>query len=227
MLRLTALQPFAKGGNRLCFVHPESRNLCIKVRRPDFTLADLRRKKGFPKTLRPLSSFDDNLEEYRVLEDFNKKYGIQAFEVISKCYGFEDTDLGKGLVSELVRDSDGAISLNIKQYILEEGVTESFKKEFEVFCIYWQKMAMPSRSLLIHNVVVQQGVNGKVERLVVIDGLGYAGVIPQFLLSKGFFQKKSARKILDLKQRMQEFIDECDQGKKPTHVGLMYDRDRP
>lgn len=226
-LKLAGIEPFAQGGNRQCFVHPENRNLCVKVRRPDFSLADLRRKKGFPKSLRPLSSFDDNLEEYRVLEAFNKRYGVQAFKVISNCFGFEDTDLGKGLVSELIRDDDGAISLNIKQYIWEVGITESFQEVLEEFCAFWQKMSMPSRSLLIHNVVVQQGKNGKVGRLVVIDGLGYAGVIPQFLLPKRFFQKKAARKILDLKQRIQLFVDECAQGKEPTFVGLMFERDRP
>ncbi|MEE4252626.1 MAG: hypothetical protein V2I50_01140, partial [Desulfuromusa sp.] len=61
MIQLQTIEPFARGGNRLCFVHPEDSRLCIKVRRPDFTLEDRRRKKGFPKNLRPLSSFDDNL----------------------------------------------------------------------------------------------------------------------------------------------------------------------
>ena len=57
-LVLTDHNPFAQGGNRLCFVHPEDSLRCIKVRRPDFTLEDRRREKGFPKNLKPLSSFE-------------------------------------------------------------------------------------------------------------------------------------------------------------------------
>ncbi len=50
MLQLKTEEAFAKGGNRLCFVHPQDPSLCVKVRRPDFTLADLRKKRAFLKT---------------------------------------------------------------------------------------------------------------------------------------------------------------------------------
>ena len=208
----------------MCFVHPDDKHLCVKVRRPDFTLRDLRKRKGFPKTLRPLSSFDDNLEEFEVLSGFQKKYGDKAFEHISHCSGFQETDLGKGLVSELIRDHDGRISLNIKQYIWEEGVTDSFLVAFETFCAFWLDMAIPSRSLLIHNVIVQKGEQDQVSRLVVIDGLGYPGIIPEFLLPKSFYRKKAARKIDDLRSRMDDFINECGEGKTPTPVGIMLSR---
>lgn len=225
-LQLRELEPFAWGGNRLCYIHPKKKNLCVKVRRPDFTLRDLRRKKGFPKNLRLLSSFDDNLEEYRVLSRFKKKYGDSAFQHITHCYGFEDTDLGKGLVSELVCDHDGEVSKNIKQYIWYEGVTESFQVAFEQFCEFWVTMGLPSRSLLIHNIMVQKSSATDVARLVVVDGLGYAGILPEFLLPKSFFIRKAERKVLDLRNRMGRYIKDCESGKQPTYVGMNSDRSK-
>ncbi len=114
MLLLKDLKPFAQGGNRLCFVHPENPELCIKVRRPDFTLADRRRKKGFPKNLRPLKSFDDNREEFLVMNKLERFSGLEVFDHISRCFGFVDTDMGKGLVSELIRDENRSISETLK-----------------------------------------------------------------------------------------------------------------
>ncbi|MEZ5507981.1 MAG: YrbL family protein [Gammaproteobacteria bacterium] len=98
---LSTEAPFARGGNRLCFVHPDFPDRVIKVRRPDFSLEDRRRKKGFPKNLRPCTSFDDNAEEKpgdgTILIAASVKHCIAMSAAVS---GFEDSDMGKGLVSD-------------------------------------------------------------------------------------------------------------------------------
>lgn len=225
MIKLSSEKPFAKGGNRLCFIHPEDKTKVIKVRRPDFTLQDLRKKKGFPKSLKPLTMFDDNLEEFKVLESFQKKYGDPVFSHICRCYGFEETDLGKGLCLELIRDANGLISYNIKQYLYEIGPTVSFMKALDEFCRFWQKNAPPSRNLLAHNILVQQNENGQVTRLVVIDGLGYSGWLPTSLLPTHFFQKKASKKLAYLKQSIQSYIERASRGEKPSDIGILFHRD--
>lgn len=225
MIDLGNIKPFAKGGNRLCFAHPEEEEVCIKVRRPDFTLEDLRRTKRFPKNLRPLTSFDDNLEEYQVLNRLHKKHGAQAFEHISKCYGFVDTSLGKGLLLELLRDYDSRISLTIKQHIMEYGISDAFNESLDIFCAFWESMVIPSRDLLIHNIVVQQFDPNQAPRLVVIDGLGYSGIIPERILPQGFFRKKAQRKILGLQKSIRDFSEKIKSGYKPHQIGLILHRD--
>ena len=138
-LVLTGQEPFARGGNRLCFVHPEDDLRCIKVRRPDFTLEDRRREKGFPKNLKPLASFDDNREEYLVMKQLRRTYGEPIFRHISRCFGFVDTDLGKGLVSELIRDHDGAISQTLKKYLWDHGLTEACQVAINDLCRFWEQ----------------------------------------------------------------------------------------
>ena len=38
MINLEGVRPFAEGGNRVCYVHPNNKNLCLKVSKPDVCL---------------------------------------------------------------------------------------------------------------------------------------------------------------------------------------------
>jgi len=226
-LTLSDQKPFARGGNRLCFVHPEDAEKCIKVRRPDFTLEDRRRKKGFPKNLKPLSSFDDNQEEFTVMQQLMNSYGERVFGHVSHCFGFVETDLGKGLISELIRDTDGAISQTLKKYLWDHGLTDECKAAIKDLCDFWEREAVPSRDLLLHNIVAQRIQGDRISRLVVIDGLGSAGLIPLNWLPKSQRKKKAARKTANLHQRIGTLLDQRGQDTFPGYHGLLLHDDRP
>lgn len=220
-LNVSDLQPFARGGNRLCFIHPGHADRCIKVRRPDFTLADLRKKKGFPKNLRPLSSFDDNAEEFKVMSALHKRIGEPMYQFISRCFGFEETDMGKGLVSELIRDESGSISHTLKQYIWDEGYTADCQRAVNEFIEGWNLLGVPSRDLLVHNIVVQRALDGSIRRLVVIDGLGSSSIIPDVLFPKNYFLKKATRKTANLRHRIDVLLAAREKGEFPGTHGLL------
>jgi len=223
-LHLKALSPFARGGNRLCFVHPEHPDRCIKVRRPDFTLADLRRTKGFPKNLRPLSWFDDNLEELKVMEDIAARLGEPAFALVSRCFGFEETDMGLGLTSELIRDGDGRIARTLKQHIWDNGYSNDLKTAVQRFGEAWAALGVPSRDLLVHNLVVQFESDGSIRRLVAIDGLGSASAIPDRWLPRSALLARSARKVANLHERIANLMAARARNEFPgTHGLLMHD----
>ena len=226
-LVLTGQEPFARGGNRLCFVHPEDDLRCIKVRRPDFTLEDRRREKGFPKNLKPLASFDDNREEYLVMKQLMRTYGEPVFRHISRCFGFVDTDLGKGLVSELIRDHDGAISQTLKKYLWDHGLTEACQAAINDLCRFWEQKVIPSRDLLLHNIVVQQSQPGEIGRLVVIDGLGSSGLIPFHWLPMTQRKKKVVRKTANLHERVGTLLSQRGQDTFPGYHGLLLHDGRP
>ncbi|MFC3153095.1 YrbL family protein [Litoribrevibacter euphylliae] len=223
-LKVSEIQPFARGGNRLCFVHPEDTGRCIKVRRPDFTLEDLRRKKGFPKNLKPLSSFDDNAEEYKVMTALHKRLGEPLYQLVSRCFGFEETDMGKGLVSELIRDEAGSVSHTLKQVIWDEGYTEECQRAVGEFIAGWNALGVPSRDLLVHNIVVQRCLDGSIQRLVVIDGLGSSSILPDFLFPQSYFIKKAHRKTENLRERINILLAARAKGEFPgTHGLLMHE----
>lgn len=220
-LYLSDKAPFARGGNRLCFVHPEAPERCVKVRRPDFTLADLRRSKRFPKNLRPLSAFDDNAEEDRVLRLFEKRFGDPVFSHVSRGFGFVETDFGRGLVSELIRDEDGRISRSLKQYIWENGYADDCRAAAEALCRCWEELGVPSRDLLVHNIVVQRNKEGRVRRLVVIDGLGSSDFIPFALLPSFMKRAKARRKTANFHQRIEKTIEASKTGDFPGMLGRL------
>lgn len=220
-LQLLPVTPFAQGGNRLCFVHPLDPGLCVKVRRPDFTLEDLRRSKGFPKNLKPLSSFDDNREEAAVMAKLEARYGESLFRYVSRCYGFEQTDRGPGLVSELIRDPGGAISRTLKQVLWETGMTEDCEAAIAELCRYWETHAVPSRDLLLHNLIVERAETGAVDRIVVIDGLGSSNLVPVELLPRSLRQAKARRKTANLRERINLLLTLRGKGPFPGQRGLL------
>jgi len=221
-LQLSGVEPFAQGGNRLCFVHPNNQNRCIKVRRPDFTLEDRRRKKGFPKNLKPLSSFDDNAEEYRVMTQLYSRFGDVLYKHVSRCFGFEDTDMGKGLVSDLIRDDSQKVSHTLKQYVWDKGYTDDCKRAVNQFSRYWEELGVPSRDLLLHNIVAQINAEGNIVRLVVIDGLGSSSMFPNWMLPTSFFKKKAKRKTENLRHRIELLLQDREKGGIfPGYHGLL------
>ena len=62
MIDLDGLTPFAEGGNRKCFIHPDNSDRCLKVIHPGL-LQKIRNNKPWYKRFRSLESFDDNLRE--------------------------------------------------------------------------------------------------------------------------------------------------------------------
>ena len=223
-LQLKNIEPFACGGNRLCFVHPDDSNRCIKVRRPDFTLADCRRKKGFPKNLRRLSSFDDNREEYRIIQQLRHWTGDSTFDHIYRCFGFVDTDFGVGLETELIRDADGLISLSLKQFLWEVGYTDHCRQAVEQLTTFWRVHKIPSRDLLTHNIVVQLDSEGGISRLVVIDGLGSSTLIPLHWLPSKYQIRRVDTRLQRFEARLAEFVSNCAAGKQPSQVGVLLHR---
>lgn len=225
---LKNVEPFAHGGNRLCFVHPDHADRVIKVRRPEFTLEDLRRKKGFPKNLRPLSWFDDNLEEFNVMQDISTHIGEEAFTVLSRCYGFEETDMGLGLSSELIRNGDGKIAYSMMEYIWNYGYSDALKTAVNRFAEIWGRLAIPSRDLILHNILVQCDAQQNIQRLVVIDGLGSAGVVPARWMPFTMQQAKATRKLANLHERIDDFLKVRASGQLPnTFWQLKHDGTQP
>lgn len=185
---------FAGGGNRLCFIDPRDNGHCIKIAREDRTPELRRRQQAGLSRLKPLKNFDENAQEIETYQKIDRHIGPNAYALIPKCYGRVNTDLGSGICLELICDDDKQISVSLKQYLWENGRTEQLETIIENFSSKWVALGMPSRNLLLHNIVVQQK-NGEPNRLVVIDGLGWSGIAKIAYLVPGFSQKQAKRKI--------------------------------
>lgn len=216
MISLQKEAPFARGGNRLCFVHPEFPDRVIKVRRPDFTLEDMRRRKGFPRNLRPLSSFDENLKEVRIMREVEARLGDSAYTVLPRLYGFVETDMGPGLCSELIRNADGKISRSVMQYVWEQGLTPTLSAAVERFEAQWLPLMTPTRDVLLHNVAAQCDAEGNILRLVVIDGLNDSGLVPYRWLPPAMKTHRARKKITRFKALIDALVETRKTGIMPS-----------
>ncbi|MEQ9463664.1 MAG: YrbL family protein [Haliea sp.] len=168
---------FAGGDSRLCFVDPRDPAWCIKILRPDRTPASKRRQSPWLKRFKPLRFFDDNLQEIRVYRRLERRVGPAAYQLVPRIDRLVPTNLGPGLRSELVRDDDGKISGTLQAYLARKGADVRLRAALTTFSHQWRALGMPSRRLLLHNIVVQQRA-GKPHRIVVVDSLGWAELLP-------------------------------------------------
>jgi hypothetical protein len=206
---------FSSGGNRLCFVDPDDDRVCIKLARPERSPEKKRAAKSFPGNLRSLAYFDENVSDMSVYRHIKQSVGASAYQMIPKCYGYVDTNFGKGLAFEMIKDSDSKISLTLKQYVWQHGWTESLKAAVDQFLQRWQTAGMPSRNLLLHNIVVQQthhADSSEIQRLVVIDGLGWPDIIPLGYYIKSLARFKAKRKSSRLKTAINALIEKRNSG---------------
>ena len=177
MLLLSA-PPFTEGGHRAIYIHPQNPEKCIKVLL-DHSTPD-KKKASAPflkKHFRRLERFDENSEELSILTQIEKTTPEIIGLHIPKCYGFEETDKGMGLVTDIYRDFDNKISSNLRDYLLshktEGGLTQAIK-EFQTNIF---KYKILSRALLLHNIVVKRLTNDTCQ-LYLIDGIGSSEFIP-------------------------------------------------
>jgi hypothetical protein len=163
-------EPFASGGNRLCFRNPKNPEHCLKVIRPDRTPMIRRAEKRFPANLRPLSTYDENLAEVAVLNYLHSSRPIQITRHLPRSFGLVQTDLGTAHETTLICDADGLVSQTLEQYIWKNGMNPIVEQAIQVFKKDWTTKPPSTRDLIPHNFVVQ--LEEKNAHLVLIDGFG-------------------------------------------------------
>ncbi|MYE13423.1 MAG: hypothetical protein F4X99_17575, partial [Gammaproteobacteria bacterium] len=110
LIRLSTATPFARGGNRLVYVHPDRPEVCIKLPRADVNLAVKRRRKGLKGRLKPAATFDENRAEARTLTELHGRIGDSLAAFVPRFLGWVAPDLGRGVVVGLLRDAAGALA---------------------------------------------------------------------------------------------------------------------
>jgi hypothetical protein len=200
-LCLQGAVPFGVGGRRLCFTHPLDPNRCVKVaRQDDQRTIRMNRKRVIPARFRRL--YDNNADELKTLSDLFKRIGPEASRHLPCCYGMFPTDLGPGLVLDLIRDADGRISRSLRELLSTGYAPETFRSAFNEFGDFLTQHAVLTRALLDHNIVAQQQSNGQ-WRLYLIDGLGDRAWLSLASWSRSLARAKVQRRLTEAWQRFE------------------------
>ncbi|RKQ71320.1 PhoP regulatory network protein YrbL [Litorimonas taeanensis] len=167
---------FAEGGNRLCFVHPQDARLCIKVSKPG-AVKKARDAKPLYKRARSLSAFDDNMGEFKAYHQSAIRHPRVSQERLwahlPRCYGWQNTSLGLGLVSDFYQNENGEAAASLEHLLINTDLLASYKKKLLEFSDYLRETGVLTKNILPHNLVLAND-----GRLKLIDGLGRLGFIP-------------------------------------------------
>ena len=211
MLQLAPLEPFAVGGRRACYVHPEDPHRCIKTLRTD-------ERKTVRITKHPLiparwrRTYDNNADEQHQLEKLQRRLGAENTRAhLPVCYGTRATDLGPGLVLDLVRDdappgsaSPGPISRTLRDLLTAGEPIDTFRPAFDAFADFLRAHRVLTRGLHDHNLVAQRRADGT-WRLVLIDGIGDPAWLPFATWIPAVGRNKIERRVAGAWQRMTAF----------------------
>ena len=194
MINLSDATPFAEGGNRKCYVHPNNKDRCLKVVHFGI-LEKIKKSKPWYKKIRPLESFDDNLREenaYQQKAIINGDSNI--WDHLAKWYGMKETDIGMASETELIRNG-GKIADTLESYLFKNGMTDEIKNSITTFQEWLRESLVLTKNLIPHNLVIKKEND---EMLIkIIDGLGSQAFIPLPSYSN-FFAKRYVERRIEL-----------------------------
>ena len=199
MLRLADLDPFAVGGTRRCYVHPDDATRCVKVLRPDRTPRARRAAITGWRRFKRLASFDDQRKECKAYRHL-KRRGQLDWSHVPKFHGTVATDQGVGIVTALYRDWDGAYPKNLEE-LLPAGMTPAIQAAIEEFKGWLRRELFLSRDLLPHNIIAVADSRERY-RLVIVDGIGNSEFIPLSHWFRWCARLKIERKITKFDHRV-------------------------
>ena len=206
MLRLSAHQPFASGEERDVYLHPEDDGKCIKI--SNVTPPEDFRPKGLRDWLfwvtrgRNTGYFDINYTDDLFYQQLGQRNDPEVFKHIPKCYGLIDTDLGKGLVCELIQNEDSTPCTTMKQYIQKHGAISDGKviRAIDGFLSWLVEKNIFLREMGGTNTFFQYSKNGEV-KLYHIDAVGCLDLIPLANYWPWFSRLRIKIKINHLRRR--------------------------
>ena len=192
MIDLNGVTPFAEGGNRRCFVHPNNPNRCLKVIHSGL-LERIIKNKPWYKKLRSSESFDDNLRER---DAYNQKAlrndNSETWKHLAKWYGMVETTIGAASETELIKN-ENLVAETLESYLFANGLTDEIKLSIEQFHDWLRKNLILTKNLIPHNLVLKRVNNNIIIKIV--DGLGSQAFIPLPDYSNFFAKRYVERRI--------------------------------
>jgi hypothetical protein len=179
-LRLSGAQPFAIGGRRVLYVHPDDPGRCVKVLLPERLPERLRRKARGLRRLHRSAYYDENLQDLRTYRQLLARHGGTLHAHLPEVFGPVDTDIGPGLEVRLIRDADGRIALSGKGYTIAHGLSRALLDAIDTLEDFLRSHRIRFRDPFPHNLGVRQAEDGSLA-LFVVDGLARRTWLPTTL----------------------------------------------
>jgi hypothetical protein len=205
MIELRSRTPIAIGQLRQIFEHPSDPDLLIKVVRADAIVTRWggarRWYKRIPRALH-YTGYVRELKEYIAIQA--RAPGSNA--PIARMVGIVHTDLGLGLVSEKVRDVDGAAGPTLaKLYEQHRGYAPWMEEALTMFLRDLQASNVIVGDLHAWNLVYGSDSRGG-PRLVLVDGFGEKNIVPRNSSSRFLNQYNNRRLYRRMRKQLVDLV---------------------
>lgn len=167
---------YGKGSHKKCFIHPDNKDLCIKVAYNRGGQKDLMREINY----------------IQVLRRRNKDYSI-----LPQYYGKAETNLGTGYVFEIIRDYDGNKCKTLEDFISSNKL---FSENFNLIVTLLKELKSElynneiiTMVLFPENIIFQQTAEN-VYKVRIINDMGSSVLIPLEYYFTHFARKKILRR---------------------------------
>ena len=166
-LHLADVEPIGMGNRRRVFQHPDNPDMCIKVARTEHIRAQMDAR-GPVYRLMPTRWRDDNWLEARAYQQpvLNPTNDI-IWTHLPKLYGWQETDIGTGLVFDYYRDASGQPAPTLRRALQENGLANGLAEALQCLNEYIRTTGLWMRHPNVDNTVF-----GQDGRLKLIDCLG-------------------------------------------------------
>jgi len=152
MIKLNKNLLLAEGSERACYLDPNDNSKIIKI----IYLQE--------------SHNEQNELEYIYMNYLEKRN--KDLSLVTKCYGYVDTNLGKGLVFDRVLDFDSNPSKSFRFYIANKLISLDYQKKLLVdLQEYLEQNGILFIDTSLTNIFCQKSSDTKY-RLIIVDGLG-------------------------------------------------------
>ena len=144
-------EPLGKGRERTCYQHPHDASRLIKIPSTDINTQTRR-----------------EIDFYRRLQ---RRGGVQ-YTQIPAFYGSVETNLGQGIVVDLISDIDGSVSKTMRWYLERDMSIQAFEPYLdELRAFLLRNEVIINHDLVLGNILLQKYAQDR-QRLVIIDGIG-------------------------------------------------------
>lgn len=188
----------AKGGERDCYIHPEDENRVIKILH----------KEGMHN--------NQNKLEFSYMKYLKKR--VKNLSGITDCYGYVNTNLGKGLIFDRVMDYDGEPSKSFRYYLANKIIPlDEQRKLINDLKEYLEDNLILFVDTSLTNIFCPKISENKY-KLIIVDGLGAKRTGVKFVLyklSNSYTKYKIKRQWEKFMRMYEKDVQRAKLGKRP------------
>ena len=182
-----------------------------------------RRAKPLVRLLRTKSYFHENISEFRFSEKLRKRVGEVAWEYVPQARELVVTDVGEGLVVDLIRNHDGSIVITLAEYLARNGMTPECREAIDRM---WA--GLEEHRIFVQgrpdNLVVQEKEDGSCQ-CYAIDGFGLPYLIPLAQWFRPFTRKRFRRCISKHEKAVARILEQREKGEEVWTKGFRLDQE--